>query len=369
MHIDAMAMAAVIDPTLFSAERLRVDVETAGDPYDRIPKVELHCHVEGTLRPETVVELARKNGRRLSVEDPRELYRYGSLDDFLRIFWLVQEVLVEPDDWARAAHESLVDAALHGLRYREMFFTPARHLASGQSLAGIVDGLTRGIEAAEAETGVRAVLIADMDKAYGPAAGLELVEAVRDLRRGGGSERVIGVGMDSTELGVDHRAFRPAFEAAGRLGLHRTAHAGEAVGVGAENVRIALDELGVERIDHGVAIADDAELARRIADEGIALTVCPTSNVVIANRYGSLAEHPFRRLREAGVLATLNTDDPAMTDLDLGKEYREVAEALDMSFAQMVDVALDGITASWLSDDEKQSLRREFERELGDFSE
>jgi adenosine deaminase len=336
------------------------------DRYDRMPKVELHCHVEGTLRPETVIDLARKNGRQLPVEDPSELYRYGSLDDFLRIFWLIQEVLADPDDWERAAYESLLDAARHGLRYREMFFTPARHLASGQSLGGIVEGLTRGIEAAEAETGVRAVLIADMDKAYGPAAGLELVEAVGDLQRGRRGVRLIGVGMDSTEVGIDHRSFRPAFVAARRLGLHRTAHAGEAVGVGAENIRIALDELDVERIDHGIAVAEDAELVRRIAESGIPLTVCPTSNVVIANRYQSLADHPFRRLREAGILATLNTDDPAMTNLDLGREYRDVATALSMSLDQMVEVALDGITACWLSHDEKRSLRREFEQDLAD---
>ena len=334
------------------------------DRYDRMPKVELHCHVEGTLRPETVIDLARKNGRQLPVEDPSELYRYGSLDDFLRIFWLIQEVLADPDDWERAAYESLLDAARHGLRYREMFFTPARHLASGQSLGGIVEGLTRGIEAAEGETETRAALIADMDKAYGPAAGLELVEAIGDLQRGRRGARLIGIGMDSTEVGVDHRSFRPAFVAARRLGLRRTAHAGEAVGVGAENVRVALDELDVERIDHGVAVAEDAELARRIADLGIPLTVCPTSNVLIANRYQSLAEHPFRRLREAGVLATLNTDDPAMIDLDLGKEYRDVAAALGMSPREMVDVALDGITASWLSDDDKRSLRGEFEHDL-----
>lgn len=334
------------------------------DVYDRLPKVELHCHVEGTVRPRTVVELARRNGRQLPVDDPRELYRYTSLDSFLEIFWLVQELLVTPDDWSRAAYESLVDAVPHGLRYREMFFTPARHLAAGQGLAGIIDGLSRGIETAETETGVRAFLIADMDKAYGPQAGLELVEAIADLRRSGRAERVIGVGMDSTELGVDHRAFRPAYEAARRAGLRRAGHAGEAVGVGAENVRIALDELGVERVDHAIAVAEDPALMRRLADERVPLTICPNSNVVIANRYPSLAEHPFRRMREAGLLATLNTDDPALIDLDLGKEYRTVAAALHMTLADMTAVAVDGIEASFLDDSDKRSLRADFDEEL-----
>jgi len=237
----------------------------ASDPFDRIPKVELHCHVEGTVRSATVVELARKAGRPLPVDDPAELYRYDSLDSFLSIFWLVQETIVTRDDWARIAYESLIDGSAHGLRYREMFFTPARHLAAGQDLEAIIAGLTDGIEAAEAETNVRGRLIADMDRAYGPAAGLELVERVGELRQAGKAERVIGIGADSTELGVDLGTFAPAFEAARRLGLRRTAHAGEAVGCGPENIRIALDVLGAERIDHGVAIAEDedAGTARR----------------------------------------------------------------------------------------------------------
>src|SRR5918995_4924399 len=140
--------------------------------FDQIPKVELHCHVEGTVRPATVVELARKAGRPLPVDDPEELYRYDSLDSFLAIFWLVQETLVSRDDWARVAYESLIDGAAHGMRYREMFFTPARHLAAGMRLADIVAGITDGIEAAEAEAPVRARIIADADRAYGPAAAL-----------------------------------------------------------------------------------------------------------------------------------------------------------------------------------------------------
>ena len=334
------------------------------DVYDAIPKVELHCHVEGTVRATTVVELARKAGRPLPVDDPEQLYRYTSLDTFLAIFWLVQETLTEPADWERIAYESLVDAVAHGLRYRETFFTPARHLAAGQDLAGIVDGLSAGIAAAEAETGVRAALIADMDRAYGPAAALELVEQVIALRRAGTAERVIGIGMDSTELGVDLAAFKPAFDMARAAGLRRTGHAGEAVGTGPRNIRVALDALGVERVDHGVAVVEDPELVRRMAGERIPLTVCPNSNVIIANRFASLEAHPFRAMREAGLLATINTDDPGMTDLDLGKEYRTVAAAQGMSFDEVAGVALDGVEACWLDGPDKAALRAEFEARL-----
>jgi adenosine deaminase len=312
-----------------------------------------------------VVDLARAAGRTLPADDPTELYRYTSLDTFLAVFWLVQELLRTPDDWERVAYESLADAAPHGLRYREMFFTPARHLAEGQDLGEIVAGLSEGIEGAEAETGVRCMLIAAMDKAYGGDAASELIGRLGELRRSGRAERVIGVGADSTELGVDHRQFAPAFEAAARLGLRRTCHAGEAVGVGAENIRIALDVLGAERIDHGVAIVEDPELQRRLVDQRIPLTVCPTSNVVIANRFRSLAEHPLLAMWDAGLLVTINTDDPAMMDLDLGREYRNVADAYQLDADDLGRRATQGIESTWLDPTDRAALASEFEAALG----
>jgi adenosine deaminase len=332
------------------------------DAYDALPKVELHCHVEGAVRPSTVVDLARKHGVRLPSEDPVELYRYHSLDSFLEIFWLVQSLLMDPDDWELASYEYLIGAAEHGLRYSEMFFTPARHLASGQKLRDIVGGLSRGIARAEAEAKVRAMLICDVDRAFGPAAALELVGEAVDLRRDGVGERLIGIGMDSTERGVDLRTFAEAYQLASRAGFRRTAHAGEDAGPG--NIAVALGALRAERIDHGVAIMEDPELATRVAERRVPLTVCPNSNIVIANRFASLAEHPIRRMRQMGLLATINTDDPAMTDLDLGREYRTVAQALAMPWEEVTAAAIDGVEASWLSEDEKRGLRAAFETEI-----
>jgi adenosine deaminase len=329
------------------------------DRFDAIPKVELHCHLEGTVRASTVVELARKHGRRLPVEDPTELYRYTSLDSFLEIFWLVQSLIGDREDWARVAHEATIDAAPHGLRYREAFFTPARHLEAGQSLGEIVAGLTEGLEAAERATGVRTALICDIDRSYGGAAARELAESMAELRRSGRAQRVIGMGMDSTEQGVDPRDFAPAFDLARKAGLRVTGHAGE--DTGPENIAAALSALALERIDHGIAVVEDGELLARLADARIPFNVCPSSNVLIANRWASLEQHPFRRMREAGLLVTLNTDDPAMTDADLGKEYRSVAAALGFTFEQMCEIALEGVEATWLDDGEKVALRRSFE--------
>ena len=212
------------------------------------------------------------------------------------------------------------------------------------------------------ETGARCALICDIDRAYGAAVGLELVERLAALRRSGGAERVIGLGMDSIERDVDPRDFVDAFRIGESVGLRLTSHAGE--DTGPDNIATALDALGIERIDHGLAILEDEALTRRVAEERIPLTVCPNSNIIIANKYERLEEHPFRRMRQAGLLATLNTDDPAMTDLDLGKEYRTVARALGMPWSEIEQVALDGVEATWLSEGEKRSLRAQFEREL-----
>jgi adenosine deaminase len=343
-----------------------LDVATA---LDRLPKVELHCHVEGTMRPGTVVDLAGKNGIPLPTADPTGLYRYSNLDTFLEVFWLVQSTLGSREDWARLAYESIVDGAAHGLVYRETFFTPARHLDAGQDLADIVAGLADGLAAAEAETGARAMLIADVDRAYGGAAGLRMVERLVELRQAGspGVERVIGVGLDSTELGVDPTDFADAFELAGKAGLHRTSHQGEETPP--THIWLGLDVLGSERIDHGLSSLQDGVLTRRLAGERIPLTVCPNSNVVIANAVPSLELHPFRRMREAGLLATLNTDDPALTDMDLGREYRSCMEAFDYRWPDMVEIALDGVEATWLDDGGKRELRARVEREAAALAE
>lgn len=160
--------------------------------------------------------------------------------------------------------------------------------------------------------------------------------------------------MDSTELGVDPTTFADAFRLAGRAGLRRTSHQGEVTPP--DTIRAGIDVLGCERIDHGLSLLDDPELTRRFAGERIGLTVCPNSNIRIANAFAELAEHPFRRMRDAGLLATLNTDDPALTGLDLSYEYRSVLQAFDYTWDDMVAIALDGVAASWLDPGEAAAL-------------
>jgi adenosine deaminase len=321
-----------------------------------LPKVELHCHVEGTMRPRTVIELARKNGVPLPTADVRDLYSYGSLDEFLRVFWLVQSVLCDRSDWERLGYESVVDGAAAGRVYAEVFVTPARHLAAGQTLGSVLEGLSAGLAAGDAETGARTMLIVDMDRAYGGEAGLQLVSELAALRAAGapGTDRVIGIGMDSTESGIDPLSFAPAYREAVAAGLRRTGHQGENSPAAA--VGVLAVGLGAERVDHGLSLVDDPDLVRFFAERRIPLTMCPTSNVVIANAFRSLDRHPFQKLREAGVLVTLNTDDPALTDLDLAREYLSCAGTWNWSWDQITGIALDGVAASWLDDSDKRAL-------------
>jgi len=334
---------------------------------EQLPKVELHCHLEGTMRPATLLELAAKNGLALPLpaqpqqDDLVQLFSYVSLDDFLNVFWLVQSSLATRDDWCRLAYESVVDAAGHGRIYAEVFFTPARHLAAGQRLSDILAGIDEGLREGEAVTGSRVRLIADMDRAFGAAAGEQLIDELVELRRAGvpGSERVIGIGMDSTELGVDPRDFEGAYRAAFAGGLRRTAHQGE--NTGPDAIAACLDVLGAERIDHGLSLLDDAALTMRFATEQVPLTVCPLSNMLIANAVTTLADHPFPAMRAAGLLATLNTDDPGLTMTDLGQEYREAAIAFGYDLSELTAIAVDGVRASWLDPIEKAELISDIE--------
>ena len=333
---------------------------TAGPPSAEtlraLPKVELHCHVEGTMRPGTVTELARKNGVALPGGDIRDQYRYGSLDEFLTVFWLVQSVLADRDDWARLGYESVLDGAAAGRVYAEVFVSPGRHLAGGQALASVLEGLCAGLAAGDAEAGCQTRLIVNMDRGYGGEAGLQLVTELIELRRAGapGTDRVIGIGMDSTEANVNPLSFAPAYREAAAAGLRRAGHQGQNSPAAA--VGVVAVGLGAERIDHGLSLIEDEDLVRFFADRRIPLTMCPTSNVVIAKACSSVARHPLPALRAAGVLVTINTDDPALIGVDLASEYASCAAAWHWDFDQMVELALDGVEASWLDDSGKRAL-------------
>lgn len=324
---------------------------------DALPKVELHCHLEGCVRRATMVELARANGIVLATEDPTELFRFTTLAEFLDVFTIVCSTFVTADDFRRITYEALQDAASWGVRYREMFFSPGFVLSNGVGLQTVWDGVRAGLADAHTDFDIRCRMILDVDKAAHPDCAVELVEFAAAQDR----DLLVGIGGDNTERGIDHHSFAPAFALARESGLRRTMHAGE--DGPSDNIKICLDHLGCQRIDHGVRLLDDPELTQRVAGERIPLTTCPMSNVVLTGTVASVAAHPFHAQREAGVLVTTNSDDPAMSTTTINDDYEQVAAAFGYDFATMAQIALDGIEAFW-APDEKRELHARFTAEI-----
>ena len=319
----------------------------------RLPKVELHCHVEGASRAETIADLARANGVDLPVDDPARLYEFTSLNQFLEIYAVICASLQSADDFHRITYECLEDAVTAGVRYREMMFSPGFVIKLGVPLSTVWAGVSAAVIDARNDLGIGCRMILDFDKPSGPGHALEMAEFAAAQDR----DILIGMGADSVERDIDHRSFAAAYEAAARVGLKRTMHAGE--DGPSENIAIAVRELGCDRIDHGFRLLDDPELTEEVVERRIPMTSCPTSNLVI-KLVPDIESHPFARQRERGVLAMLNSDDPGMMSFDLGDEYATVAEAYDYPLEEMEAISLDGIEASWAPDDEKADLRRRF---------
>jgi adenosine deaminase len=324
----------------------------------RIPKVELHCHVEGTVRASTAANQARKHGVKLPTEDVDALYDYDTIYAFLEVFRLVSSSFVDHEDFARMSYETLEDGVkLGNLKYREMFFNPTLHTTRGVPYATVVDGLVEGIKAAEKDFGVRCRLIADVYRQDSLDMAKQMLGDVLSSRR----DELIGLGMDGAEAPDPPEKFAEVYQAAGRAGLHRTSHASE--DAPPQNITTCLDVLGVERIDHGYHILEDDAVVARCRDQGVYFTCCPTST---ARVYGwpDLTKHPIKDMVAKGLRITLNSDDPTMFHTDIGKEYVDLCAALDYGPDRARELCLNGVEATWLDDDEKRSLRTDFEREI-----
>jgi adenosine deaminase len=326
----------------------------------RVPKVELHCHFEGAIRPQTVLDLAAKHG--LAVPAPvataEHLYDYDVSEEFFRLFSFVAATMRDEDDYARCVYETVEDGIrTSNLRYREMFFNPTLHTGRGVPMKTILDGMAAGADAALADFGVRVALIADIYRSDPLPAAVQMVEELIEYR----VDPLIGLGMDGEEAPDPPEKFADAFALAGRAGLRRTSHASE--DAPPANIVTCLDVLGCERIDHGYYVLDDPAVLQRALDQRLAFTTCVTSTV---KAYFSpvLAEHPIPAMLDAGLLVTLNSDDPTMVRTDLAGEYVRLCTELGYGADTVRRLCLDGIEASWLDDVDKAGMRREFEAEL-----
>ena len=309
-----------------------------------MPKAELHIHIEGSLEPELIFQMAQRNGVAIpyaSVEDLRQAYAFTNLQSFLDIYYAGASVLRQEQDFFDMAWAYLEKAAADNVLRAEIFFDPQTHTARGVDMEVVIDGLYRACQEARRRLGVDAELILCFLRHLSEQEAFETLEQALPFRH-----KFIGVGLDSSEVGHPPEKFARVFAKCRKEGLHLVAHAGEE-GPPAY-VWAALDVLKVERIDHGVQSARDPALMQRLAQDRIPLTVCPLSNLKLCV-FPDLARHNLRQLLDAGLVATVNSDDPAYfggyinenflqtfaaTGLDAQHAYRLAANSFEGSFAE-----------------------------------
>jgi len=322
----------------------------------RLPKAELHVHIEGTLEPEMMFRLATRNGMYLPFEDVDQVhaaYRFTDLQSFLDIYYKAAEVLRTPEDFYDLMSAYLDRAASDGVRHAEIFFDPQTHTARGVGFEVFMRGFRDAIADGRRRLGITADLIlCVLRHLSGEEALATLGEAEPFL------EGVIGVGLDSSERDRPPELFRSAFDRARELGLRTVAHAGEEGPP--EYISGALDILGAERIDHGVRCLEDPDLVARLARDRVPLTVCPLSNVALQVVDG-LSNHPLPAMIDAGLNVSINSDDPAYFGGYIRDNYSQAQAALDLSDEVIVGIVRNSIMSSFLDQAGKQSLIDEFE--------
>ena len=325
-----------------------------------LPKAELHVHIEGTLEPELMFELAERNGLEIqygSVEELRAAYEFTDLQSFLDIYYQGAAVLVTEEDFADLMAEYLERAHADGVRHAEIFFDPQTHTERGIDFSVFMDGFAAAQREAEERSGITSSLILCFLRHLSGEEALDTLEAARPYL-----DRLVGVGLDSGEVGNPPEQFAEAFEAARDLGLRPVAHAGEE-GPPAY-IQGALDVLGAERIDHGVRVEADDDLVARLVTGSIPLTMCPLSNVKL-RVFDEMGDHNLKRLLDRGVKVTINSDDPAYFGGYIAENYLAVAEALALTRADLAQVARNSLEATFLPNGRRGELLAELEAFLG----
>lgn len=315
-----------------------------------LPKAELHLHLEGTLEPELMMRLAERNAVTPpydSVEAARAAYEFSDLQSFLDLYYAGCAVLLTEDDFYDLTWAYLVRAVQENIGHVEPFFDPQTHTARGVHFGTVVTGILRALEDAEEDFGITSRLIMSFLRDEPPASALQTLEFAHLYGR-----RIAGVGLDSAELGHPPEDFAEVFDLARDHGYRIVAHAGEE---GPPSYIIgALDLLGAERIDHGVRCLESPVLTERLARDRVPLTVCPLSNVRL-RVVPDMASHPLRRMIDAGLHVTVNSDDPAYFGGYLTDNYVAVAEALGLGMADLTRLAVASFEASFIDDDARDA--------------
>ncbi|HXY20718.1 MAG TPA: adenosine deaminase [Gemmatimonadales bacterium] len=326
-----------------------------------LPKAELHLHIEGTLEPELMFEIARRNKvplRFRSVDEVRRAYQFSNLQDFLDIYYEGAKVLLVERDFHDLTRAYLERAHADGVRHAEIFFDPQTHTGRGVAFETVVTGIRRALAEVEHELRMSSALIlCFLRHLSAEAAAATLAEAL-PFRKW-----IAAVGLDSSEVGHPPHKFREVFDRAREAGFLTVAHAGEEGPP--EYILEALDLLKARRIDHGVRCVEDPELVKRLVAERVPLTVCPLSNVKL-RVFDTMGAHNLRRLLEQGVCVTINSDDPAYFGGYVAANFRAARDALGLTRDEIVTLARNSFLASFLSPVEKRGRLEDIDLFLAD---
>ncbi|MEM3070006.1 MAG: adenosine deaminase [Candidatus Bathyarchaeia archaeon] len=324
----------------------------------KIPKVELHVHIVGSVRAETLLRLIEEghlDSDLRSLKDVEGLYRFRDFPHFISVYSKVVDCITDEKQFEHITYQLLEGEARCNVKYVEASFSPMDHALRGLDYGEMLDSINRGVARARAEFGVICNLRVDLVRNYGPEKGMEVLNWVEEK-----GENIISVDIGGSEERFPPKPYAKVFKRAREMGLHTVAHAGEAAGP--DSIWEALRLLKVERIGHGVAAKDDSSLIDYLMRRGIGVEACPTSNI----RTGvipSLSEHPIRRFFETGLKVSVNTDDPSMFRTDMNKEYLQLHRELGFTVDELYRLSLNALETSFLPREEKIRMMKLFEEE------
>jgi adenosine deaminase len=317
-----------------------------------LPKVELHLHIEGTLEPELMFELARRNKVDIPFDTPeavRAAYDFHNLQSFLDIYYQGAKVLIHQQDFFDLTWAYLLRCQQDNVMHTEIFFDPQTHTDRGIHFSTVVNGIQMALSQAEKELGISSQLIMCFLRHLDEDAAFSILEMALPYK-----DKIVGIGLDSSELGNPPEKFKRVFERALEYGFLTVAHAGEEGP--AQNIYDAMEMLKVSRIDHGVSCSQDAALMNKLVTSRLPLTVCPLSNTRL-KVFDSMEQHNIAALLHHGLCVTINSDDPAYFGGYMTDNFNAVAEALPLTRSELTQFTLNAIEASFINDDAKAVMR------------
>lgn len=325
-----------------------------------LPKAELHLHIEGSLEPEQMFEFAKRNGVDLkynSVDEIRAAYEFSNLQEFLDLYYEGMSVLQTRRDFRELTYAYLARVAKDNCRHVEIFFDPQGHTERGVAFADVIEGISDGLEAGRSEFGISSHLIMCFLRHLSEQEAFDTLEAAMPYK-----ERILGVGLDSSEVGHPPSKFAGVFAKAKEAGFKLVAHAGEEGPP--EYVWEAIDVLKIDRMDHGNRSLEDSRLVDRLVEDGMTLTVCPQSNLKLCV-VDDLKNHPLKKMLNLGLKVTVNSDDPSYFGGYLGDNYARIAHALKLGRDDLATLARNSFDGSFLSEERKAALKAEVDAYVG----